>query len=264
MTDKSTGNDTKLNKTYQLVKALKEDGELYTRYINRELSMKDISEMFGVSYQHVANIVKENNIGNPKVERQMIKDNEKIQVENDINNGLPIDYFKENYTMFNPIKTTMSMFNSLNTRIKNKEIKAKIPLITIHRLNILVLEVNIMKFIKNNAKQSKGKKKRISDIAEIFGVSYTKVAYISSYFKKEKKNLLPNKDEKLVKIVMRNLDITKEVIQSDLGASEAIKKVAEDYDIEESMVSRIVECEPYIEGADIEEFIKINKERTIE
>src|SRR5699024_10561266 len=146
--------------------------------------MKDISEMFGVSYQHVANIVKENNIGNPKVERQMIKDNEKVQVQNDINNGLPIDYFKENYTMFNPISTTMSMFNSLNTRIKNNEIKVEVPIITIHRLNILVLEVNIMKFIDKNNKQSKGKKKRISDIAEIFGISYTKVAYISSYFKK--------------------------------------------------------------------------------
>lgn len=259
-----SSNDEKLNKTYQLVKALKEDGELYQRYINRELSMKDISEMFGVSYQHVANIVKENNIGNPKVERQMIKDNEKVQVQNDINNGLPIDYFKENYTMFNPISTTMSMFNSLNTRIKNNEIKVEVPIITIHRLNILVLEVNIMKFIDKNNKQSKGKKKRISDIAEIFGISYTKVAYISSYFKKDKKNLLPHKDDKLVKIVMRNLDLTKEVIESELNENKAIENAAKDYDMEESMIKRIVNCEPYIEGSDMEKFIEINRNKSKE
>lgn len=259
-----SSNDEKLNKTYQLVKALKEDGELYQRYINRELSMKDISEMFGVSYQHVANIVKENNIGNPKVERQMIKDNEKVQVQNDINNGLPIDYFKENYTMFNPISTTMSMFNSLNTRIKNNEIKVEVPIITIHRLNILVLEVNIMKFIDKNNKQSKGKKKRISDIAEIFGVSYTKVAYISSYFKKDKKNLLPHKDDKLVKIVMRNLDLTKEIIESEQSEEKAIEKAAKDYDMEETMIKRIVNCEPYIEGSDMGKFIEINKNKSNE
>lgn len=259
-----SSNDEKLNKTYQLVKALKEDGELYQRYINRELSMKDISEMFGVSYQHVANIVKENNIGNPKVERQMIKDNEKVQVQNDINNGLPIDYFKENYTMFNPISTTMSMFNSLNTRIKNNEIKVEVPIITIHRLNILVLEVNIMKFIDKNNKQSKGKKKRISDIAGIFGISYTKVAYISSYFKKDKKNLLPHKDDKLVKIVMRNLDLTKEIIESELNEEKAIEKAAKDYDMEETMIKRIVNCEPYIEGSDMEKFIEINKNKSTE
>lgn len=259
-----SSNDEKLNKTYQIVKALKEDGELYQRYINRELSMKDISEMFGVSYQHVANIVKENNIGNPKVERQMIRDNEKVQVQNDINNGLPIDYFKENYTMFNPINTTMSMFNSLNTRIKNNEIKVEVPIITIHRLNILVLEVNIMKFIDKNNKQSKGKKKRISDIAEIFGISYTKVAYISSYFKKDKKNLLPHKDDKLVKIVMRNLDLTKEIIESELNEAKAIEKAAKDYDIEESMIKRIIDCEPYIEGSDMETFIEINKKKSNE
>lgn len=256
-------NDEKLNKTYQIVKALKEDGELYQRYINRELSMKDISEMFGVSYQHVANIVKENNIGNPKVERQMIRDNEKVQVQKDINNGLPIDYFKENYTMFNPINTTMSMFNSLNTRIKNNEIKVEVPIITIHRLNILVLEVNIMKYIDKNNK-SKGKKKRISDIAEIFGISYTKVAYISSYFKKDKKNLLPHKDDKLVKIVMRNLDLTKEIIESELNEAKAIEKAAKDYDIEESMIKRIIDCEPYIEGSDMETFIEINKKKSNE
>lgn len=258
-----SSNDEKLNKTYQIVKALKEDGELYQRYINRELSMKDISEMFGVSYQHVANIVKENNIGNPKVERQMIRDNEKVQVQKDINNGLPIDYFKENYTMFNPINTTMSMFNSLNTRIKNNEIKVEVPIITIHRLNILVLEVNIMKYIDKNNK-SKGKKKRISDIAEIFGISYTKVAYISSYFKKDKKNLLPHKDDKLVKIVMRNLDLTKEIIESELNEAKAIEKAAKDYDIEESMIKRIIDCEPYIEGSDMETFIEINKKKSNE
>src|SRR5699024_5632197 len=126
--------------------------------------------------------------------------------------------------------TTMSMFNSLNTRIKNNEIKVEVPIITIHRLNILVLEVNIMKFIDKNNKQSKGKKKRISDIAEIFGISYTKVAYISSYFKKDKKNLLPHKDDKLVKIVMRNLDLTKEIIESELNEEKAIEKAAKDYD----------------------------------
>lgn len=64
--------EKKVNKTYEIVKALQQDGELYDKYIKREISKQEIADMYGVTYQHVTNIVKENNIDNPKEKNYVI------------------------------------------------------------------------------------------------------------------------------------------------------------------------------------------------
>lgn len=245
------------NKTYQIVKALKEDGDLYDKYINREISMKEISEMYDVSYQHVVNIVKENNIGNLKEDKAKAKEREIVYIQQDINNALPIDYIKPRYSMFNHINNTMSLFNSLNGRITNGELNIEIPMMTMHKLmNVVILEVNIMKVLKENNKKPKSERKRISDIAKRFNISYTKCATISSYIKKAPSNLLPNKDDKLIKRVMRNLDIVSYINDENSNHEESIKKIAANYNISEEMVKRIISCEPYAIGADIDEYIR--------
>ena len=218
------------NKTYQIVKALKEDGDLYDKYINREISMKEISEMYDVSYQHVVNIVKENNIGNLKEDKAKAKEREIVYIQQDINNALPIDYIKPRYSMFKHINNTMSLFNSLNGRITNGELNVEIPMMTMHKLmNVVILEVNIMKVLKEN---------------------------ISSYIKKAPSNLLPNKDDNLIKMVMRNLDIVSYISDENSNHEESIKNIAANYNISEEMVKRIISCEPYAIGADIDEYIR--------
>ena len=232
--------EKKVNKTYEIVKALQQDGELYDKYIKREISKQEIADMYGVTYQHVTNIVKENNIDNPK-------EKELQHIKNDINNALPIEYFKDDYSLFKNITTTMSMFKSLTSRIRTGELDTKLPLLTNYRIkDVLITEINILKEIEKNNDKPRGKKKRIIDIAKEFDVSYTKVATISSYHKKYYPNsLLPNKDDELVKVVMRNMDIVDKVTHSELEHSEAIENIVKEYDIPKEMVIRILSCEAY-------------------
>lgn len=233
------------SKTYEIVKDMKEDGELYNKYINREIQLKDISEMYGVTYEHLANVFKENNIGNPKADRRLRTESELLQVERDIDNGLPIDYFKSRYSMFNGLKTDMNLYNSLNNRIRNEEIQPTLPMITLHRLDILVGEINILNIIQHNQKLKKGSKKTLSEIAKSLGVSYTKVAHVASFYKKHPKLLLPNKDTGLVKIAQRNLSISKQVNDSNLTREEAVKEAANKYNLDEVTIERIIECPHY-------------------
>ena len=229
----------KVNKTYEIVKALQQDGELYDKYIKREINKQEIADMYGVTYQHVTNIVKENNIDSPK-------EKELGHIKNDIDNALPIEFFKNDYALFKNIKTTMAMFNSLTSRIKLGELNTKLPLLTNYRLkDVLIVEINILKEIQKNSDRPREKKKRIIDIAKEFNVSYTKVATISSYHKKYTNNLLPNKDDELVKVVMRNMDIVDKITHSELEHSEAIKKIEKEYDISQEMIIRILSCEAY-------------------
>lgn len=241
---------SKFNKTYEIVRMMKENGELYQKYIDRKIKLKDISEMYGVTYEHLANVLKENNLGNPKVERRMRTESELLQVENDINNALPIDYFKSRYTMFNGISSTMYIFNSLNRRIvKFNEISPDIQMITMHRLTILVNKIKILKSLLEYNISPRGRKKTLQEIAEEFDVSYTQVAYISSNYKKKPNTLLPDKDPELVKVIMRNLEISEDIKNSTLNHDNAIEDIAEKYNIDAAMVERIIGCKEYADNS---------------
>lgn len=241
---------SKFNKTYEIVRMMKENGELYQKYIDRKIKLKDISEMYGVTYEHLANVLKENNLGNPKVERRMRTESELLQVENDINNALPIDYFKSRYTMFNGISSTMYIFNSLNRRIvKFNEISPDIQMITRHRLTILVNKIKILKSLLEYNISPRGRKKTLKEIAEEFDVSYTQVAYISSNYKKNPNTLLPDKDPELVKVIMRNLEISEDVKNSTVSHDNAIENIAEKYNIDAAMVERIIGCKEYADNS---------------
>lgn len=233
------------SKTYKIVKDMKEDGELYRKYIDREIKLKDISEMYGVTYEHLANVFKENDIGNPKLDRRLRTESELLQVENDINNALPIDYFKSRYTMFNGLTTTMNIYNSLNMRIRNEELHPILPMITLHRLDILVGEIKVLNVIQENLKLPKSSRRTLKEMAESLKVSYTKVAHVASFYKKYPKELLPNKDTDLVKVAQRNIEIAELVHSSKLKREEAIKEVAKLYELDEITIERIIECPHY-------------------
>ncbi|MBO0377043.1 hypothetical protein [Staphylococcus warneri] len=248
------------NKTYLIVKALKENGDLHERFVNGKITMKEISEMYDVSYQHVANLIKEYNIGNLRVDREKAKEREKTFIQHDINNALPIDYIKPRYSMFSNIKSTMSLFNSINGRIANGELEVNLPMITMHKLlNVIILEVNIYKVIKANNEKPKTSRLRNSDIADKFNVSYTKIATISSHMKKSPNNILPNKDDALIKTVIRNLELVNRIKESSLEHEKAIEELANYYNLSEEMIKRIISCEPYAIGSDIEEYIEFYK-----
>ena len=62
----------KFNKTYKIVKAL--ESGLYQKYLDGDLVLQDIANEYGVTIQHIASIIKENNIGNPNKELKLHSD----------------------------------------------------------------------------------------------------------------------------------------------------------------------------------------------
>lgn len=247
----------KLNKTYYLVKALKSG--LYNKYLNGDIVLQDIADQFEVSFQHVAAVIKQNNIGNPSEEKRFHNMEERNLIKHDINNGLPIECFKSHYKLFENMTNTMNIFNTITRWGKTQKFKTDIPYITSVKLRKVILEVNIMKYLKCNNIMPKQNKKNLSDIANDFKVSYSKISLINSYINKGVNNLLPDKDDELIKVVFRNLNIVSEVVYSRMEPVEAIKEVANKYGIEVDMVKRITSCEPYIEGANINTFIAKRK-----
>ncbi|NLS37282.1 hypothetical protein [Staphylococcus pseudintermedius] len=82
----------KFNKSFQIIRAL-ENG-LYKKYLEGDIVLQDIANDFNVTVQHVASIIKVNNIGNPNKENQCIEKKKKIN-KKDIENALPIECFKK-------------------------------------------------------------------------------------------------------------------------------------------------------------------------
>lgn len=250
--------EKKLNKTYYLVKALKSG--LYNKYLNGDIVLQDIADQFEVSFQHVAAVIKQNNIGNPSEEKRFYNMEERNLIKHDINNGLPIECFKSHYKLFENMSSTMNIFNTITRWGKTQKFKTDIPYITSAKLKKVILEVNVMKCLKYNNIMPKQNKKNLTDVANDFNVSYSKISLINSYINKGANNLLPDKDNELIKIVVRNLNIVNEVTCSRLNTVEAIKEIADKYNIEVDMVKRITSCERYIEGANINTFIATRKQ----
>ncbi|WP_180526233.1 hypothetical protein [Staphylococcus haemolyticus] len=78
----------KFNKSFQIVKAL-ENG-LYKKYLNREIVLQDIANEFGVTAQHVASIIKVNNIGSMNKDKPMYKAEEQKLIKRDMMKVLPV------------------------------------------------------------------------------------------------------------------------------------------------------------------------------
>lgn len=245
--------EKKLNKTYYLVKAL--NSGLYNKYLNGDIVLQDIADEFDVSFQHVAAVIKQNNIGNPSKEKQSYNNEERNLIRHDINNGLPIECFKAHYKLFENITDTMNIFNTITRWVKTKKFKTEIPYITNTKLTKLILEVNLMKFLKVNSVMPKDSKKNLNDIAKLFNVSYSKTSSINSYINKGVNNLLPDKNEDLIKVIIRNLAIVNEVMCSELDTVDAIKEASSIYNVEVDMVKRITSCEPYKNGSNINNYI---------
>jgi len=153
----------------------------------------------------------------------------------------------------------MNIFNTITRWVKTQKFETEIPYITSTKLRKIILEVNIMKYLKNNNIMPKQSKKNLTDVANDFKVSYSKISLINSYINKGVNNLLPDKNDDLVKVVVRNLNVVNEVNYSRLNTVEAIKEASTRYNIEVDMVKRITSCSPYIEGANINTFIAMRK-----
>jgi len=247
----------KLNKTYYLVKAL--NSGMYNEYLNGDIVLQDIADKFEVSFQHVAAVIKQNNIGNPSKEKRFYNMEERNLIKHDVNNGLPIECFKSHYKLLENMTNTMNIFNTITRWVKTQKFETEIPYITSTKLRKIILEVNIMKYLKNNNIMPKQSKKNLTDVANDFKVSYSKISLINSYINKGVNNLLPDKNDDLVKVVVRNLNVVNEVNYSRLNTVEAIKEASTRYNIEVDMVKRITSCSPYIEGANINTFIAMRK-----
>lgn len=245
--------ENKFNKTYYLVKAL--NNGLYKKYLDGDIVLQDIADEFNVSFQHVAAVIKENNIGNPSEEKRMYNDEERFLIKNDVENGLPIECIQHNYKIFENISDPMNVFNTMTRWVKAKQFNTEIPYITESKLNKIILDINIMKVIKSNNMLPKKSKKLLNDIANDFNVRYSKVSNINSYIRKNVDNLLPNKDDELVKVIIRNLDITNDINISKEGYNIAASKAAKKYNVDVNVIKRIVECKSYIEGSNINEYI---------
>lgn len=248
------------NKTYNLVKELKSQKEIYESYISGEFSLADIGKRFDVSPQHVSNIIKKNNIGNPSEDRKSYKESEQQSIIKDVNNALPIEYIQPFYKTLKGITGSMNLFNSLTQKVRRNEMSFEIPFITLKRLNVLILELNIRKYIQWNNGLPEDSKKRVSDIAEIFCVAYSKVGKINSHFNKNQDTLLPNKDNDLIKVVMRNLELVDDVINNSNDYEMAIKQAKVKYKLDIDTIEKVLACEPYVKGANLEEFIKITQQ----
>lgn len=247
----------KFNKTYKIVKAL-ENG-LYQRYLDGDIVLQDIANEYGVSIQHIASIIKENDIGNPNKEKKIYRDEERKLIKRDIENGLPVDYFKPKYKLFGNVSSPINAFNTISRWVKKDEFHTDVPYITLSRLKKIILSVNIRKYVESNNHLPKSKKESIRVIAERFNVTYTKVANIASHIKKDTNYLLPQKDDELAKIVLRNLNIVEEITYSKSSYDEAITKASKKFNVNRDIIERILDCEVYVKGANLEEYIENRK-----
>lgn len=247
----------KFNKTYKIVKAL-ENG-LYQKYLDGDIVLQDIADEYGVSIQHIASIIKENNIGNPNKEKKFYRDEERKLIKRDIENGLPVDYFKPNYKLFENVSSPINAFNTISRWVKKDEFHTDIPYITLSRLNKIILSVNIRKYVESNNHLPKSKKESIREIAERFNVIYTKVANIASHIKKDTNHLLPQKDDELARIVLRNLNIVEEINYSKSSYEKSIIKASKKFNVDKDIIESILSCEAYVKGANLEEYIENRK-----
>lgn len=245
----------KPNKTFQIVQALRYGkSDLYERYINGDIVLQDIANEFNVSVQHVSNVILQNGIGNPKKDKRIFKDEEKAKIESDINNGLPIDEMKNIYKTFERINSTMSLFNSLSQKVRRGDLNTEIPFLTEKKLHRAITDINIMKYVRVNKK--KKQPETLKDISFKFNEHYTVVANISSFCNKTDSNLLPKKNPDLLKIIIRNLDIVNYVTKSELTHEQAITEAEEKFDVDKRVIEKILACELYVKGADIDVFLK--------
>lgn len=247
----------KFNKSFQIVRAL-ENG-LYKKYLDREIVLQDIANEFGVTVQHVATIIKVNNIGNPNKEKPMYKAEEQKLIKIDIENGLPIEYFKSNYKILMHLSSTINVANTFLRWKENDGFITDIPYVTLSRLNKIISSINIRRYLEINNNLSKAKRESLTQVAKQFKVSYTKVANISTHLKENTDSLIPSKDDKLVRVVFRNLQIVEEITYSKTKHEKAIEKVSRKYKVDKNIVESILSCEPYVKGASLDEYLKCLK-----
>ncbi|WP_267239615.1 hypothetical protein, partial [Staphylococcus aureus] len=88
---------------------------------------------------------------------------------------------------------------------------------------------------------------------------YTKVGNIASHIKKDTNKLLPQKDDELARIVLRNLNIVEEVNYSKSSHEKAIAKAAKKFNVDKDIIVSILSCEAYVKGANLEEYIESRK-----
>ncbi|WP_215392830.1 hypothetical protein [Staphylococcus aureus] len=242
----------KFNKSYQIIRAL-ENG-LYKKYLDGDIVLQDIANEFNVSVQHVASIIKVNNIGNPNKEKSIYKAREKNSIKRDIENGLPIEYFKPKYKIFDNLSSYISVANTFSRWTENDGFHTEIPYLTLSRLNKIISNINIMKYLQINFNLPKSNRESLMKVSKRFDVSYTKVANIAKHLKKGSDSLLPQKDDKLSRIVYRNLNIVEEITYSK-NHEAAISKVSKKYGVDRDIVESILSCEVYVKGASLEVYL---------
>lgn len=245
--------EIKLNKTYHLVKAL--NNGLYNDYLKGDIVLQDIADRFEVSFQHVSAVIKQNNIGHPSEEKRMYNDEERILIKKDIDNGIPIECFQTKYKLFENINDSMNVFNTITRWTKSNHFKTEIPYITVSKLNKFILDVNIMKFLKINNMMPKNSKMRLTDIADNFEVSYSKVSNINSYLNKSVNNLLPDKNEDLVKVIIRNLEIVNYINFNNNKNADALHNASEKYFVDIYTIEQILDCESYQDGSNLYDYL---------
>lgn len=250
--------EEKLNKKDRLIKALK--GGLYQQYIEGDLVLQDIADQFEVSVQYVASVIKNNEIGMPRKQRRLYKAAEQKKIQVDIENGLPIEYFEGDYKILKGLSGTINVFNTITRWRISEQISLNITHITAKKLNKIILDVNIMKYIRKNNNSPKESKLRLVDIAELFRVSFGVVGNISRSINKGYLYSFSSKDTYLVKIVMRNLEIVKEVMDSDFEYEEAIIEASRYHGVDVPMVKRIINCNQYAKNADLDQYVQKRKD----
>lgn len=242
----------KFNKTYYLVRSL--NNGLYKKYLNGDIVLQDIADEFDVSIQHVAAVIKENNIGNPSEEKRMHNDEERMLIKEDVENGLPIEYFKNKYKIFENITNPINVFNTMTRWVKEKQFKSKIPYITEAKLEKLILDINIMKTLKLDNMMPKKNRKTLQGIADDFKVKYRKISKINSYIKKDVDNLVPDNENELVRVIIRNLEIAN-IVKCQGNVDNTINQIAKDYNMNTKIIERIVDCKAYIDGSNIRDYL---------
>ncbi|RYS03704.1 hypothetical protein, partial [Staphylococcus pseudintermedius] len=115
--------------------------------------------------------------------------------------------------------------------------------------------INIMKYLQINNNLPKSNRESLSKIAKNFNVSYTKVANISIHLKKESDTLLPQKDDRLSRVIFRNLNIIEEITYSKTNHEAAVEKVSKKYNVDKDVIERLLSCEAYAKGASLDEYL---------
>ncbi|MDT1130418.1 hypothetical protein DLS44_11430 [Staphylococcus pseudintermedius] len=243
----------KFNKSFQIIRAL-ENG-LYKKYLEGDIVLQDIANDFNVTVQHVASIIKVNNIGNPNKEKSMYREEEKKLIKKDIENALPIECFKKNYKILDNLSSTVNITNTFSRWIEKDDFSTDIPYVTLSRLNKIISSINIMKYLQINNNLPKSNRESLSKIAKKFNVSYTKVANISIHLKKESDTLLPQKDDRLSRVIFRNLNIIEEITYSKTNHEAAVEKVSKKYNVDKDVIERLLSCEAYAKGASLDEYL---------